>query len=180
MKKSALRFKGLVAALAITATCFLALPSAAEGRHHGNRGEGRHQKMMQKMQERLNLTDQQMTQVQQIFSAHHENIKRIRSEMKSTFTDEQRQAMKEMRKNHSGERPSREERQSKLASIGVSEGQLQQLSSLREQMKAERDQIKTEIAAVLTPEQQAQIDEMKRDFKGKRRHRGHRDRQDSQ
>jgi len=180
MKNSTRKFKGLVATLAIAATCFLALPSSAEGRHHGNRGEGRQQKMMQEMQERLNLTDQQVTQVQQIFSAHHENIKRIRSEMKSTFTDEQRQAMKEMRKNRTGERLSPEERRSKMASIGVSEGQLQQLNSLREQMKSERDQIKTEIAAVLTPEQQAQIDEMKRKFKGKRRHRGHRGGQDSQ
>jgi protein CpxP len=170
------KFKGLVAAIALTATVFLAAPGFAEGNQHGKHGEARHQKMMQRMQENLDLTDQQVTQIKAIFESHKEDFKRIKGEMKSTFTDEQRQAMKEMRQSRKQDgnqtRPTKEERQQRMQSLGISDGQRQQLASLREQMKSEREEMKTEMAAVLTPDQQAKLEEMKSKWKGKRGKRG--------
>ena len=61
-----------------------------------------------------------------------------------------------------------------MQALGISEGQMQQIAALRQQMKSEREEIKNEMAAVLTPDQQAKLQEMKSKWKGKRGNRGNR------
>ena len=175
MKTQSKKFKVLIAGLAATVTMLLAVPGVAEnGQGQGHHHRGKHgAKMMEKMSSELNLTSEQQAQIKTIFESHKDNFKQLREQMKSTFTEEQRQAMKEARKNRRGAkdgRPSKEERAQKMAELGISEGQRAQMQSLRQQMKQEREQIKTEIMAVLTPDQQAKFEEMK--AQRKRHHKG--------
>ena len=51
---------------------------------------------------------------------------------------------------------------------------MQQMKSLREQMKTEHQAIQAEIASVLTPEQKAKVEEMKKNKKGQKGRRGQR------
>lgn len=130
--------------------------------------------MLEKMTQHLNLTEEQQSQVKTILESHQPKFEQLREQMRSTLTEDQRAAIKEMRKNgkKGGERPSMEERRAKMAELGVSEDQMQQMRTLREQMKAERESIKNEISAVLTPEQQAKAEEMRAKFRNRRGHRG--------
>lgn len=169
-----MNLKNFVVSLALATSILLTLPAAAEGKgpHHGKRDP---QKMVQRMQEKLGLSDQQVTQVKAIYASHEPNLKNLREQMKQTFTDEQKQAMKESWKENrgKGEKLTPEQRQQKMAELGISQGQLQQMKSLREQMKNERELIKKEIAAVLTPEQQQKLEQFKAD-RPKRGERGKR------
>lgn len=160
-----MNLKKIVLSLALAGTVLMTLPSAAEGNggghHHGKRDP---EKMVQRMQEKLGLSADQATQVKAVFASHEQNFRNLREQMKQTFTEEQRQAMKEAWKANRGKdhkRLSPEERQQKMAELGISQGQIQQMKSLREQMKSEREQIKTELSAILTPEQQQQLQQMR-------------------
>jgi periplasmic protein CpxP/Spy len=162
------RFKKIVVALALAATVFAALPAAAEGRR-GDRFSP--EKMVQRMQTKLDLSEAQTAQMKAIFESHQGEFQRIKEAMKGTLTDAQRQALKEARESRKGSelgRPSPEERKNMMAELGVSEGQRAQMKALREQMKSEREAIKSEMQAVLTPEQQAKLAEMKAAHKGRR------------
>lgn len=172
-------FKNLFLSLTLAASVLMALPAAADGHRH--RG-GKHspEQRLNRMQSKLDLSDEQMIQMKAIFESHKSEFERIKSEMKNTFTDDQRQALKEARKNRKRdksakrERPSPEERSKRMAKLGISEGQQAQLRSLRQQMKSERELIKQEMQAVLTPEQQTKMEEMKKHRKGRRGNRGQR------
>ena len=98
MKTQSKKFKVLIAGLAATVSMLLAVPGVAEnGQGQGHHQRGKHgAKMMEKMSTELNLTSEQQTQIKQIFESHKGNFQQIREQMKSTFTDEQRQAMKQL------------------------------------------------------------------------------------
>lgn len=166
-----MNLKNLVVSLALAASVLLTLPAAAEGKgpHHGKRDP---QKMVERMQEKLGLSDQQVSQVKSIYASHEQSLKNLREQMKQTFTDEQREAMKTAWKENraNGQKLTPEQRKQKMAEIGISQGQLDQMRSLREQMKQEHEQIKQEISAVLTPEQKQKLEQMKSQHKkrGKR------------
>lgn len=172
-----MNLKKIVLSLALAGTVLLTIPSLAEGngggRHHGQRDP---EKMVQRMQEKLGLSGDQVTRVKAVFASHEQNFKNLREQMKQTLTEEQRQAMKESWKANKGQdrkRLSPEEREQRMAQMGISQGQIQQMKSLRQQMKAEREQIKQELSAILTPEQQQKMQEMKgkhhRKFRGEQR-----------
>lgn len=169
MKSTSQKFKVLIAAL--TTLMMLTLPGVAEegrkGRHRGNHGE----KMLQKMTENLNLSEDQAAQIKSIFDSHKATLDQLRGQIKQTLTDDQRKALRQARKNrksNGGERPSRDEMRQKFAEMGISEGQQQQMRSIRKQIKQERKQIKSEIMAVLTPEQQSQFEALKAQRKARR------------
>ena len=177
-------FISVLTGLVLSCSLLLAGPAMAERGHGGKRGFNP-DKMMEKMSTELGLSADQQSQIKAIFESHKPQFEQLREQMKSTFTDEQRAAMKEARQNRKagGERPTKEERQAQFASLGISDGQMQQMKSIREQMKAEREMMKNEISAVLTPEQQSKLEEMKAKHKGKRGRRGmrgERGNQDSQ
>lgn len=166
----------IVTGLLISCSLFLlAGPAMAERGHRGH-GGFTPEKMLEKMTEHLGLSTEQQSQVKTILDSHQPKFEQLREQMKSTFTEDQRQAMKEMRKNRKrgegGERPGMEERRAKMAELGVTEEQMSQMRSLREQMKAQREQVQNEISAVLTPEQKAKAEEMKQKFRNRRGHRG--------
>ena len=166
-------FFKLLTGLILSCSLLLAPALAERGEGKGKRGFNP-ERMMEKMSAELNLTQDQQTQIKGIFESRKAKFEQYREQMKSTFTDEQRAKMKEMRKNRksAGERLSKEDRQARWAEIGITEQQKQQMKALREQMKAERESIKNEISAVLTAEQQAKLQEMKAKHKGKRGKRG--------
>lgn len=166
------KFSLLLAGLAFCCSIFLAAPAVARDGGHGKHGNSQH--MVQRMTEKLDLSEAQVSQITAIIESHRPNFVRIGDEMKATFTDEQRAAMKEQRKNRKagGERPSKEERAANMQALGISDGQRAQMKSLREQMKTERQAMKAEIAAVLTPEQQAKAEAMKKNRRGHRGQRG--------
>ena len=154
--------------------CSLLLLTSPALAERGQRGFNP-EKMMEKMTTHLDLTTEQQAQVMAIFESHKPQFEQLRDRMRSTLTEEQRAAIKEMRKDGKaagGERPSKEERRARLTELGVSEDQMQQMRSIREQMKAERELVKNEISAVLTPEQQAKLEEMKAKRKARRGQRG--------
>lgn len=166
--------KKFVAGVALATTVLLAMPTLADGGRQCRKGMRNPDQIVQRMQKNLDLTDQQAVQVKEIFAAHKTDFEQLREQMKNTFTDQQRDAMKEMRKKRRAERgdrtgpPSAEEREQALRDIGISDGQIQQMKSLKEQMKAERNEIKQELAAVFTPEQQQKLEEMKSQRKHRR------------
>jgi Spy/CpxP family protein refolding chaperone len=171
-------FKRSVATIltGLIVSCSLLLltgPALAERGQRGQRGFDP-EKMLEKMSTHLDLTTEQQAQVKAILESHKPQFEQLRDQMRSTLTEEQRANLKEMRKNRKagGERPSKEERRAKLAEMGVSEEQMQQMRSVREQMKAERKLVKNEISAVLTPEQQAKLEELRAKRKGRRGQRG--------
>ena len=167
-----MKFQGAMIGLLFIGSVFFAGPAAAERGHRG--GKMNPEKIVQRLTKKLNLDEVQASQVKVIFDSHQGRLTEIREQMKSTFTDDQRSAMKERRKNRKrgGERPTKEERQAIAAELGISQGQRQQMKSLRGQMIAERQALRTEIATVLSPEQQAQFEQMKQRRRGKRGQRG--------
>ena len=163
-------FKKLLISLTLAVSVLLAMPAAAEGRKC-KRGQCSPEERVSRMQSKLNLTDQQAAQVKAIFESHQGQFERIKQEMQNTFTEDQRQAMKEARKARKGNkqaRPSKEERAQRFAEMGISEGQMAQMKSLKKQMREERKLIHEELRSVLTPEQQATFDERKKKRKGRR------------
>lgn len=164
-------FGAVLASLVFACSLFLSGPALAERGAHGHGGG---EKMLQKLTTELQLSESQVAQIKSIYEAHKPRMQQLRQEMKSTFTPEQRTAMKEMRKSNKGERPSKEERQAKMAQIGVSQGQMEQMKSLRGQFKTEREAIQSEISTVLTADQRTKLEQMKSEWKGKRGKRGNR------
>lgn len=168
-----MKLQTLLISLVLGISLILSGPAAAE------RGRGRKhnpEKMVQRLTQKLDLSEEQASQLRGIFESHRSELQTLREQMKSTFTEEQRNAMREMRKNRKqgGERPSKEERRARMQELGISQGQMQQMKSYRQQMKTIRSTMKTEISAVLTPDQQAKFEEMRKNRKGKRGQRGQR------
>jgi Spy/CpxP family protein refolding chaperone len=165
---------GAIASLMLLSVIFLVGPVAAEeGRGH----RGNPQKMVEKLKTELDLTEEQVSKVRSVLQSHQAESQKLREQMKGLLTDEQRAALKEMRKNRKGgdgERPSREEMKAKMAEAGVTPEQMKQMRSLREQMKSNREVIHSEIAAILTAEQKTKFEAMKKNRKGHEGKRGRR------
>jgi Spy/CpxP family protein refolding chaperone len=154
---------GLVASL-----FFAGAATAAPGGGGGPRGGGNHEKRFEKMQAELGLTTDQASRIKAIMESNKDEMKQLHEQMKSTYTPEQQAQMKSWRENRTqGQRPSREEMKAKMDGLGLSEGQRQQLKSYREQIKTKRESIRSQIQAILTPEQQAQMEAKKAEFRGK-------------
>ena len=139
MRKNTLLGLALASALAIGSTVALAAPAGAPGQGgfgHGGHGHRGHGQMM--MLGKLNLSDAQKASVKQIVSTSRTQNKSSREALRT-----QRSAFEAMTPNQVGY-------QSAAASLAQAEGQatqqrVQQMANLRAQ-----------IYAVLTPQQQAQ------------------------
>lgn len=107
MTKWAALAAGVVLALAASRATTLADENPAKG--------DRIQHRVERMKERLNLTDDQARQIEQIFREAHqqgqadreamrERHKKIHDQIQSVLTPEQREKMEQMRKEHRGGR----------------------------------------------------------------------------
>jgi Spy/CpxP family protein refolding chaperone len=173
MKTHRQRFATALAGAGLVASLFLVgAATAAPGEGGGHGGAGHHQRF-EKMQSELGLTPDQVGRIKAIMEANKDDMKALREQMKSTFTPEQQAQMQSWRQNRQqGQRPSREDMKAKWEQLGISDGQRQQLKSYREQMKSKRQAIQSQIQAVLTPDQQAQWEAKKAEFRGKHGRRG--------
>ncbi len=132
-----------------------------------------HQHRLEKLQADLGLTSEQTSQIKSIMETSRTEMKQLREQMRTVFTPEQQAQMKSWRENRKeGERPNREAMKSKWEALGLTDAQKDQLKSYREQMKSKREGTKSQIAAVLTPEQQAQWEAKKSEFRGKHKRGG--------
>ena len=126
-------------------TAFVAPDAAADGpgagRHHRERGAG--------LCERLECTDAQRAKIDAIRAEHREELADERAEAKRL-----RAALK-------AERTAASPDPKKIASLEA------ELDGLKAAMKQARAETRTEISAVLTPEQRAQLAASKAERKGK-------------
>lgn len=140
---------------------------ARVGQHHGQR--------IEKLKSELGLSEEQSARIKAIMEANRTEMKQLHEQMRGVFTADQQAQMKSWRENRkAGERPNREDRKSKWEALGVTDAQKEQLKTYREQMKTKRESVKSQIAGVLTPEQQTKWEAKKAEFRGKHGKRGHR------
>jgi Spy/CpxP family protein refolding chaperone len=111
-----------------------------ERMRHGREGGGRG---MMRVFERLNLTDEQKLRVNEIRSRFEENTRTLREDLRN-LREQSRQGT-----------PSAEDQA--------------RAEQLRQQLNTANKQMYEEVKAVLTPEQKAQLEQMKQEKKGKRR-----------
>lgn len=169
MKLHGTQIFSALAGLALVATLSFASPAIAGPGQGGGHGRGDHAQKFEKMQAELGLTPDQTARIKTIMDANKEEMKLLHEQMRNTFTPAQQAQMKSARENgEKGKRPSREERKANWDQMGVSDGQRQQLKSYREQIKTKRESIRSQINAVLTPEQQQKMAAMKSEHRGKR------------
>jgi Spy/CpxP family protein refolding chaperone len=103
---------------------------------------------LDRLKEHLSLTDAQVTQVQAIFKAHHEAAQPL-------FT--------EMRTNHEALKTALNAPEPNATDVGklvIAD------NALKAKMQALSDKLKTDIGAILTPEQKAKFDAQK-SFRGR-------------
>ena len=166
------KLKSIAVGLALLGVFATAGPAAAQRGDRG--GERNPEQRLQKLTQKLNLSDQQVSQVRSIFESRRANAQELRAQMSSLLTEDQQAAFREMRKNRKrgGERPSRAERRAKMEELGISRDQARQLRSLRKEMRAERKATREAISEVLTPEQRSQFQEMREHRRENRGRRG--------
>lgn len=179
-------YKGIFSLAAVALLSFGAV-AAEGGRHHGGRG-------FERMAQHLSLTDAQQAQLKPIFEAQkaqrQQMHQQMKTQMQSILTPEQvaqleqqrsewqskpkgeRRAERGERRAERGERRARGERGGKFAKLNLTDAQKAQLKAFREahrpQMQAQRQQFEQQMAAVLTAEQRAKVEEMKQ-RRGERR-----------
>lgn len=157
---------------------------AAEGpRHHGHGHGGG----LQRMQQTLNLSDEQLNQLKPVFEAQRAQQKQMREQMKAQFdsilTADQKAQLEAFRaERKEGKREGnrdgkfRHGKGGPFAKLNLSDDQKAQMKALREsmkpQMQAQRQRFEQQLAQVLTPEQKAKLDSMKAEWKQHRHHRG--------
>lgn len=162
-------------ALLMAGAMLLSAPTLAQPGQRGGDGAQRGARMMQRLSSELNLSAEQESQLKSMFEARRGDMKQYREQMQTIFTDQQRAALKEMRKNRKsgdGQRPSKEAMRQRMQEIGVTPEQMAQMRELRGQIKAQRESMNEEISSILTPEQQSKFQEMRKKWKGKRGNRG--------
>jgi Spy/CpxP family protein refolding chaperone len=135
-------------ALLITLGLLIASSTALAGQPEGRTGEDR----AAHMQEKLGLSDDQMTQMREIREQGGG-----REEMRAILTDEQQAQMKEMKGHDKG---GREERMQ--SHLNLSDDQMTQIRQIREQGGNRED-----MQAVLTEEQRAKLAERRDRHKAK-------------
>lgn len=132
-------------------------PWGGEGKARHGRGD-RTQKL-EKLKTELALTPEQSQQIATLMESHRREMTALREKMKSTLTPEQQAQMESWKQNRGrGERPSREAMKAKMDELGLSDAQRQQMKSYRQQIRGQRESLRQQISAVLTPEQQAQLE----------------------
>jgi len=145
--------KNRVIALSLALVSSVALaqpPSAPPG---GPQGDGKGRPMM-RMQNELDLTDEQVKQMREIRDQGGSM-----AEMQAVLTPEQRTKAAALRKEHAGER---EERQARMQQhLGLSDEQKAKMAEIRKQGGSRED-----MRAVLTPEQQTKFDTMRSQHQG--------------
>lgn len=147
MKK---KIVAMVGVLALGASLAIAAPG--EGR--GGKRHGKHGAFGQKFAEKLNLTDAQRQQIEQIRKSTRENNAPLFESFRALR--EEKRAAKQA---------------NDTARLEALKGRAE---ALRAQMKQVREAEKAQIVSVLTPEQKAQFEAMKNDRRGKRGARGQR------
>jgi Spy/CpxP family protein refolding chaperone len=144
---------GLALTAAIAGTAF-----AAESTHR------EHRDPLARLQAKLNLNDDQVSQLRPTFDAMREERKsergQFRAELQSVLTADQLARLDA--EHQQGERHG-------MRDLGLSPDQQQQLKSYwaqaRPQMRTERHQMTAQIMAVLTPDQQARYKAMLRHWR---------------
>lgn len=151
----------------------LAIGFAAQADAHGKRGKRGPRQHKARIVEALELTDEQVAQVEALKEQKIEERQAAREERKAAFeailSEAQLAALNEYRETREPGQHKRGER----PDLGLTEEQLTELASLREQSKeavtAMREEFKAAFEAILAPEQLAILEEIKAN------HRSHRD-----
>lgn len=113
---------------------FLLAPAAALADRHGERGERDHGRHMERVAERLELTEAQKVEWKAIHEAHHPRMRELRQEIRV-----ERRALREA----SDDQAARD-----------------RLDELMAEVSAEREQMHAQIREILTEEQQARLEEI--------------------
>ena len=156
MKKLTTAF--LAIALVAVGTIFVFAQKADGGKGKFKRGFGHRRGGFERIAEKLNLTDAQKAQIKQIREASKTTVQPLRENMKSI-----RQQLREA-----------------AADGNFNEAQVQNLANqqanVMAQLTVEKIRAKSQIFAILTPEQQTQAkalkEQMKERFKNRKQHRG--------
>lgn len=157
-------------------------PSGEAGKRPGIRAhKGGGAGMFQRLAQQLNLTDQQKQQLEPIMTAFRDKMQAHRQNMHNRFesvlTAEQRAQLEQMKAERGqGKGPRRGGPGGPFAALNLTDEQKTQMKSLREQgrteMQAEFEQMRAQVNAVLTPEQQAQLQQIMEKAKERRGKRG--------
>lgn len=178
MKLQRQRILNALAGIGLVATLVFTGAVSAEPGQGRVRIEANQQQRLEKLQTELGLSSEQTAQLKSIMDANHAEMKQLRAQMRSVYTPEQQAQMKTWRESRKeGERPDREAMKANWEALGVTDAQKEQMKTYRQQMKSKRESMKSQIAGVLTPEQQAKWDAKKAEKrekhgKGKRGSRG--------
>ena len=132
----------------------LLVGAATAKRHRG--------KKLEKMQQRLNLTQDQVEQLRPLFEQAQERRKAAREAFRATLTPEQQAQLEGLKG---------KERRRAMKSLQLTPEQQQQRQAMKEQRKANRQAMKEQIQSVLTPEQQQLWQQHRAERKGKKRQR---------
>jgi Spy/CpxP family protein refolding chaperone len=123
------------------------------GKRHRGHGRG----MGGMMLNRLNLTDAQKAQLEQLRQSHRERTQPLRQELRAK--------MQELRQAQQGG----------TFNEALVAQKLTETAPLRAKLMGEHFKMRQEMLALLTPEQKTQLEQMREQFKTKREHRrGHR------
>jgi Spy/CpxP family protein refolding chaperone len=143
-------------ALVVTSSFALAQTGGNQDSNASDTGyKGAHNPVRaQRMQNELNLTDEQVKQMREI-----RDNGGTREEMQAVLTPEQRDKAAQLRTEHKGERDARRTRMQQ--ELGLTDEQQAKLTQIRKD-GGTREQMR----AVLTPEQQAKFDDMRQQRMG--------------
>ncbi|HEX2059182.1 MAG TPA: Spy/CpxP family protein refolding chaperone [Thermoanaerobaculia bacterium] len=145
------KFMTMAAVLALSTTVAFAAPHEGNGGRHGRGGRA---EFGPRFAQKLGLTDAQKEQISSIRQSFREQNKAFFESSKSTF-QEFRAAKK-------------------AGDTAKVESLKPQLEAARTQMKQLHEQQRTQILAILTPEQRAQYEAMKAERQARREQRGNR------
>ena len=164
----ALAIGGLVAvALAVTfAFSFARAQSASAGQnqpgksrnewHWRGMGHGGGRAILGRVMRQLNLTDAQKTQMKQLTQSFRQSTQSLREQLRA-----KRQEL-------------RQAKQSSTFNEALTTQKLTEMAPLQAKLMGEGFKLRQQMLAVLTPEQKAQLDKLREQFKSKRaEHHGH-------
>lgn len=143
-----------IAAIATTLVITVSPLALALAQQGGQHGKGPN---LERMQQHLNLSDEQVEQIRQIKAEGGS-----REDVKAVLTEEQQQKMAEQRKKKQGHKLERMQQH-----LGLSEEQVEQIREIRANGGSRED-----IEAVMTEEQQQLWAEHRKKMKGKHKGQG--------
>ena len=130
-------------------------PVAREGKWRG-KGHGRHHRRGGFMLAKLNLSDAQKAQLKQIRDSRRDEVTGLRNELRTK--------RQELRQAEQGGTFNQELAAQKLA----------EMAPIKARLMAEKHQMRQQALAILTPEQKAQLDQMKAERQARRAERENR------